>query len=76
MVAIYIVLMANVIDSNSYVEVLTPSISECDCIGDSETFTELIKLNEAIRVDPDPIHLMFFQKKKLGLQRDSSRLCT
>ena len=43
---------------NSYVEVISSSTSEYNCIW--RVFKEVIKLKEVIRMDPNPIWLVFF----------------
>lgn len=47
----------NLSPQDSCVDVLIPSISECDCVGD-RVFKEVIKLNEVIGVGPDPVGLV------------------
>lgn len=42
---------------NSYVAILTLSISECDTFGD-KVFKEVIRINEVIRMGPNKILLV------------------
>ena len=44
---------------NSYVEILTPNTSD-ESVFEDRVFKEIIKLNEVIRVDPNPIWLVAF----------------
>lgn len=61
---------------NSPIEVLTPIPQNTPVFGD-RVLTEVININEVIRVSPDPIRLVSSYKQEIRTQKNvERRLCT